>query len=902
MGGDIHQLIATELRHGRPKVIAELLRRPDLPKTPLLQQLAAESAYSLGRSSRSETIKLAKRLLISGPSGNETRALLLLADLEADACEYGTAQTYLRRAAQVAADGGDVASQADAHLRLLPIILNENGPTVATGIARQTARLVARTGDSQAFALLHIRLAEIDARRGSLDAALTHLNVALDLLNRDHNHLIAATHWLDRTAVQLYLGKFEEALEAAHRTMKESEESGCQKHRIAALGNRAFAALQLGEIDVAESAFEDIPNSISVFPNYHLAVLDNKSELRVLQGRLEEADALLQQATQLAESSPGLRNSWQHLAATESRVRLLQLRGNLTRAGQLALDAEQDATRRADDLLRTSYRLLRASIYIETGTLDAAATVLSDVLLRRASLSRSQELELDRLLAEYFARVGEPALAHDHVLRAARLQGSFSNAISRVSLSRTAAFVGLPALDTTPGAQHVLQEPPRPPALDAISLKAVEQLFPLALNPELLGREVLSLLFRSGCVTHAQLRRTKNGDDPLDLTSIALGTFLEHTYRIDATPCAQLVALETFATIRALVALAVKDGQHQHKEALQTALWRFEPQAPDGGPLVWSASMKQILATIHQLAVSDVPVLLTGETGTGKEVFARELHRLSRAKGPFVPFNCTAVAADMLDAQLFGHRRGAFTGAIENIPGIVRSASGGTLFLDEIGELDVDLQPKLLRLLDRSEVQPLGEAQPVAVRLRLVAATNANLDALIAARRFREDLYYRLNVARVHVPPLRERREEIPPLAEHFLDRYARDANRLRPTLNDEAVEALLLCRWPGNVRQLASEMRRLVALCRPGAVVNVSDLSPDVQPRAAESNHAAPVRDTLTVALNQPLDAALEQVERALIAQALAAEGGHVERAARRLGLSRKGLFLKRRRLGLDP
>jgi DNA-binding NtrC family response regulator len=655
-----------------------------------------------------------------------------------------------------------------------------------------------------------------------------------------------------------------------------------------------------------------ITDNVSDYTSLHLAVLDNKSELRVLQGRLDEADDLLRQAMQLASQSPGLKNSWQHLAATESRVRLLHLRGDVEQATGLALAAERDADRRSDDLLRLSYRLLRASILLDSGQVDHAGPVLEDLARHRDRLSRSQDLELDRMLGAYFGHQDARTLAHDHVLRAIRLQEHFSNAIARVYLNRTAAAVGLdgagPHAASTPPSRAPTRVPQESP-VDLVSLRAAEHLFRLASLPELLGREVLSVLLRAGCVERAAIDiddvppggpddEPPGGQDDF----IALGAFLGRRYRIRARLAPGLAALETFVTIRSLVERAVRLNHFAQQEAARSALWRFEPVSADGAPLVVAASMQQVLLRIHHLASSNVPVLLTGETGTGKEVFARELHRASGAKGSFVPFNCTAVPADMVDAHLFGHRRGAFTGATDNLPGVVRSASGGTLFLDEIGELGLGLQPKLLRLLDRSEVHPLGEPRPITVRVRLAAATNANLEALMAAGRFREDLYYRLNVGRVHIPPLRERREEIPPLAEHFLEACAREASRPRLTLNDEALEALLLFRWPGNVRQLASEMRRLVAFCPPGSVVGPADLSPDIRAGRREPEPGPAAGDAIHVGLDQPLDAAVEQVERAVLQHALAAEGGHLERAARRLAISRKGLFLKRRRLGLDP
>ena len=183
----------------------------------------------------------------------------------------------------------------------------------------------------------------------------------------------------------------------------------------------------------------------------------------------------------------------------------------------------------------------------------------------------------------------------------------------------------------------------------------------------------------------------------------------------------------------------------------------------------------------------------------------------------------------MLDSQLFGHKRGSFTGAQNDAPGVIRSAAGGTLFLDEIGEMSLETQPKLLRFLESGEILPLGESKPLLVDVRIVAATNANLDQLVADGRFREDLYYRLNVIRIDIPPLRERREEIPALVEHFLEKSGRELQKPMLRIADETLEYLVLYRWPGNVRQLANEVRRMVALAEPGAVLMPAHLSDDI-------------------------------------------------------------------------
>jgi DNA-binding NtrC family response regulator len=313
--------------------------------------------------------------------------------------------------------------------------------------------------------------------------------------------------------------------------------------------------------------------------------------------------------------------------------------------------------------------------------------------------------------------------------------------------------------------------------------------------------------------------------------------------------------------------------------------------------------MHELLAKLDQLARSQVPVLITGETGVGKEVIARELHRRTFGpNAPFLPYNCRAVPADMLDAQLFGHKRGAFTGATENFPGVIRSAAGGTLLLDEIGELGMEIQPKLLRFLDSGEVHPIGEPRPVQVGVRIVAATNVDLERMVREGRFREDLYYRLNVVPLPVPALRERREEIPVLTDHYLDRYAQEMKRARLRVTDDALEYLLLYRWPGNVRQLANELRRIVALAPAGADLVPEMLSDEIRAsrRTVDASQPPVGPNEIVVRIDQSLEEACAQVERVMIERALARHDGHLEQAAAALGISRKGLFLKRKRLGL--
>jgi DNA-binding NtrC family response regulator len=264
----------------------------------------------------------------------------------------------------------------------------------------------------------------------------------------------------------------------------------------------------------------------------------------------------------------------------------------------------------------------------------------------------------------------------------------------------------------------------------------------------------------------------------------------------------------------------------------------------------------------------------------------------------FLPYNCTTTGRDLADSQLFGHRRGAFTGAVSDQPGLIRSAAGGTLFLDEIGDLSLDVQPKLLRFLEHSEVMPVGDSRPQRVDVRVLAATNAELEQRVAEGRFREDLYYRLSVIRIHVPPLRERREEIPHLSTFFMREASDRLGKPGMHLSSEVLDVFTQYWWPGNVRQLKNEIQRAVALNAAGSTIVPSQLSPELT--TTRTTSAAPAARTRDLR-GETLSAAVEELERDLIQTALEQSGGNISETARSLGLTRRGLYLKLRRLGLE-
>ncbi len=320
-------------------------------------------------------------------------------------------------------------------------------------------------------------------------------------------------------------------------------------------------------------------------------------------------------------------------------------------------------------------------------------------------------------------------------------------------------------------------------------------------------------------------------------------------------------------------------------------------------------AMQEVFRSIGRLAGSSMTVLITGESGTGKELVARALHDHSpRSDKPFIALNTSAIAAELLESELFGHEKGAFTGADSRRIGRFEQADGGTLFLDEIGDMSPALQTRLLRILAESEFYRVGGQQAIRVDVRVIAATNQDLARAVKESRFREDLYHRLNVIRINTPPLRQRREDIPMLLNHYLAEAASELGTPAKTLDADAVEALQTFDWPGNVRQLVNASRRLTVTA-PGTVITAEDLPADLggsesPQRAAKEwtrSLAAWAERQLVENETPLLDSALPQFEKTLIEIAMSQTNGHRQEAAKLLGWGRNTLARKMKALHLD-
>ncbi|HRY60896.1 MAG TPA: sigma-54 dependent transcriptional regulator [Candidatus Fermentibacter sp.] len=311
-------------------------------------------------------------------------------------------------------------------------------------------------------------------------------------------------------------------------------------------------------------------------------------------------------------------------------------------------------------------------------------------------------------------------------------------------------------------------------------------------------------------------------------------------------------------------------------------------------------SMTGIMALIDKVSRSDATVLITGESGTGKELVARAIHRQgARARQPFVTVNSGALPEGLLESELFGHTRGAYTGAVTSTLGRFRIADGGTLFLDEVGNMSPAMQVKLLRVIQEQEFSPVGSSDLVKVDVRLITATNLDLENAVAAGTFREDLYYRLNVIEIHIPPLRERREDILPLADHFLARIAETNRRKQLRLSPSAVEVLGTYGWPGNVRELQNAMERASVLSE-GEEIEAKDLPVKIS-GTGPSRPAGPA--SVPPLAGRSLSALLAEIEKAHIVDALEGSGWVRSKAAERLGMKRTTLLARMASLGItDP
>lgn len=775
--------------------------------------------------------------------------------------------------------------------------LHENG----TGEWERLRRIVVRAADPHLTVALHETAAIAEGQKGNIRGAERHITIGKALLETYPNCWLTQALEVARGCLSLV----ELDLEAAEAHFRESMTlgavTGSETYLATARANIAHVALLRGRLRTASALLDATPSEAP--PSVRLAALEGlaRVQLAIDSPSVQAAVDRVRSNPLSASSSYSLR--WAGL----TQCKLLHRQGRFDDLFRV-LDAEEATARHLGDRpLLGALLLVRAEAAAATRQFSLAGRSLLAAaelgLTMNPELQGHFHLSAGRVLAHAGSPVSD--LFSTRALRLWRHRRNVLALIEAESFGKPA----MPLADYDQDARFTGR-----PAAVVISLPTADR--PLAIvdsvanvldlggSPVLLGQELRQLAEELGVASSVRVQAARKAAEPVEGDCVVdLGSEGNQRVSLSCTPTDSVGDNLALSGLARIARSAVTLDRLRSEERDRTALWPISEHEAEGA-LYIDEQMTSLLATAKKVAAVNVPVLITGETGTGKEVLARTIHAASaRAKGIMVPFNCASCPKDMVDAQLFGHRRGAFTGAMETAPGVVRGASGGTLFLDEIGDAPLDVQPKLLRFLESGEVHPIGEPRPTKVDVRVIAATNVDLVAAVREGRFREDLYYRLNIVTLHIPPLRERRSEIPVLANHYLQQCAMEHRKGRLRLAEETVEYLLLYRWPGNVRQLANEIRRMAALAEKDQVLMPEHLSPDI----AASRRTVPPSERpldvneIAVRIDQPMAAAVEHLERAMVIHALRACNGRVEDTSRRLGLSRKGLYLKRLRFGLE-
>jgi hydrogenase-4 transcriptional activator len=816
-------------------------------------------------------------------------------------------------------------------------------------------------GDRRHLALVHSLSSISLAQLGRYDEAMTALRQAERVASLVHADDVLATVCGNQASVMMLQHRYEQALALAERSVSLHEAQGSGHGLAVALATLGQICVRLGDLGRAEEALHralDVRSPIQ-FHETTGAVFDTLAQIHLIRGRYDTAAEFLARAGEAYGAYGRQTSQWYEWSVRVLGARLSMRKGELDRAVEQADEIRQAGAPPLDTLQATlisAEALTGANRLQEAGQRLAAAADALDPKAAPAAWG-----EYLRLRGALHARSGNAADAyHDFAQSATLLEllgERYQAALSHLALGRLVAETGARSVAERHlrKAEVVFQQLGAARDLDDTRQAAglltsigtgeyvispadaddaiVRRIVDAAALVELLGRETAAALHEAAAADSAAVVVQRGGGDVQVIAvvgcdedaarSMARAALQGNSYgrgeyvtaplgrdaeglRFGIVASPRPVGHPIMRRLRMIAAVS-RQGfalcaarERTPLPAGVTVDRSLEPLLP--GFLSASAAMTRVVEQIQRLQGNDLTVLITGESGTGKELIARAIHVGSlRSAAMFLPYNCTTTGRDLADSQLFGHRRGAFTGAVSDQPGLVRTASGGTLFLDEIGDLPLDVQPKLLRFLEQHEIMPIGDTKPQKVDVRVLAATNADLEQRVAEGKFREDLYYRLSVIRIHVPPLRERREEIPHLSTYFLREAIERLGKPDIELSSETLDVFAQYWWPGNVRQLKNEIQRAVALSPPGGSIEPSHLSPEIGTTRLPGvpTALAPAARPRLSAAN--LATAVEQVERDMIQHALDRSGGNISETARTLGLTRRGLYLKMRRLGLD-
>jgi DNA-binding NtrC family response regulator/tetratricopeptide (TPR) repeat protein len=865
---------------------------------------------------------------------------------------------FLTKALQAAERAHDSRAIGLAHFELGLCYRQVGDTAIVRDHLTQAASALHAVGDRRHLAMVHSLSGITLAQEGRLEEAMAALSQAERLSVIVEASDVLATVCGNQANVALMQHRHEQALMLAERSVELQQGGGTPHGLGVALASLGQICVRLGNLNRAEEALNralDVRSPLQFMRETTGAVFDTLAQIHLIRGQSEAASRCLQKAREAYGEYGSQTSRWYQWSLLLLEARVALRRGQPGPAVALASDVAKSAD------VPTAYVLQAELIAVEAllasnlteeaqRRLDAISGHISptamsgtwgEFLRLRGRLNRVSERSTEAYhdfgqSVSVFELLGErhqAGLSYLELGRLAAAGGARSRATRHLG-DAVAIFEALGAAPDLAEARDALASIPSAATGNYIGVQMdgedalVRRIVDAAVMPALLAREAATALLEAcdalAAVIFVQLPMgpprivSSAGCDvePARMLAVSLMRMVDDGTGSLLEPVGREVDGPRFAAVSGSRVFSGNDRQRLRtlcaviRQGFDLCAARERPVEVVGGiaerplePLLpgfvcASAAMQRVAEQIQRMQGNDLTVLVTGESGTGKDLVARAIHAGSPRRGSmFLPYNCTSATRELADSQLFGHRRGSFTGAIADQPGVLRTALGGTLFLDEVGDLPLDVQPKLLRFLEQGEVLPVGDTRPQRVDVRVVAATNADLEQRVADGKFREDLFYRLSVIRIHVPPLRDRREEIPHLATFFLREASERLGKPRVRLGPETLDLFDTFPWPGNVRQLRNEVQRAVAMAPPGGLITPDLLSP------VFSAAFAPVTDRSprVPGRSTTLSAAIETLERDLIEGALERSSGNISETARSLGLTRRGLYLKMQRLGVS-
>jgi len=725
-------------------------------------------------------------------------------------------------------------------------------------------QLATAIGDSCSLSGLHLAVAKIEALRGSFLDAQTHVDIARRLADGGDSASTRSSVDLIAATLDMYAGNLAGATRAAVRSFDIATASQLRMPLAGSLANLGLLALCAGDPVRARGYLTEGQKAAGELSFVQLALADSLANVALYEGQLDECRRYLDQAQSLIAAQRVPARSWYDLAHQITRCLYLSHLEDWEGIIATVDAAHPELERRQLRVWHVSLLSAKAKAHARLSQHDAADAALLAALRRCPRGAVDPLITVEAATGTCLALRGDTGRGHRHFDRALRACEAISHRFQEWAVTRERA--SLPGLNAPTAnvdkRRHADTEETNLILADVVATLGAGH------SIDVMAQRLAAVVATTSLRSRLDVA-TEPVTDTESLPPVTWNTSSDGVHRIVLADTDRRISLrlrevhslEDVSLVRHLVEIAkaaVSRSGDAHRQD-DDVLW---PQVtlPSGSDAVfWSPHMQEFLRIAMKLAATELPILITGETGTGKEVIARLIHANSKwARGPFVPFNAAAIQRELVESQMFGHRRGAFTGATDPSGGVIRAAEQGTLFLDEIGDLDPTVQPKFLRFLESGEIHPVGESRPIQTRVRVVAATNAELESLVSQGRFRSDLLYRLCIATLSLPPLRSRKDEIPALAALFVRKACVEAGRHGLRVGDDFIAALLLHDWPGNIRQMANEVRRVVALAEDGATLSARDLSPEITKGWMAQHQAFPDRPTgpsLQVELDQPLD-----------------------------------------------